>query len=59
MTATTADPVCGMGIDRFEAYSSGRFEGHTYYFCSDVCKMRFDADPERYVFGDGTADLHP
>nr|MBP7571312.1 YHS domain-containing protein [Acidobacteriota bacterium] len=24
-------------------------EGKTYYFCSDSCKKKFDADPKKYV----------
>ena len=24
-------------------------EGDTYYFCSDYCKEKFDADPSQYV----------
>ena len=25
--------------------------GATYYFCSDWCRDRFTADPERYIAG--------
>ena len=24
-------------------------DGHTYYFCADACKKKFEADPAKYV----------
>ena len=42
------DPVCGMEVDAATAYSEA-VGGETYYFCSEKCKDRFEADPERYV----------
>ena len=27
--------------------------GRTYYFCSEGCKAKFDAEPERYADGIG------
>jgi membrane fusion protein, copper/silver efflux system len=46
------DPVCGMEVDRNAAGSAKRttiHDDHTYYFCSDDCKKKFEADPARYV----------
>lgn len=43
------DPVCDMEVDESSAAASSNYEGDTYYFCSQDCKQRFDADPERYV----------
>lgn len=47
-TAAT-DPVCGMEVtDVRDATTAGRTSTHggaTYYFCADVCKKRFDANP--------------
>jgi len=43
------DPVCDMEVDEKKAAATSRYEGDTYYFCSEDCKRRFDADPERYV----------
>jgi YHS domain-containing protein len=40
-----------MEVDRDKAKSAGRASTHggeTYYFCSDQCKQRFDANPEKY-----------
>jgi len=43
------DPVCGMTVDRRAGKPTSTYEGRTYYFCSEGCKAKFDADPERYV----------
>jgi uncharacterized protein len=43
------DPVCGMRVDRGAGKPTSTHEGRTYYFCSEGCKARFDAEPERYV----------
>lgn len=43
------DPVCGMTIDRSSAKGKSEYEGKTYYFCSDGCKKKFDAEPKKYV----------
>jgi len=48
------DPVCGMGVDQARAKAAGRtavHRGTSYFFCSDSCKKRFDATPERFVPG--------
>jgi Cu+-exporting ATPase len=43
------DPVCGMTIDKASAKGKSDYQGKTYYFCSDGCKKKFDADPKKYV----------
>jgi Cu+-exporting ATPase len=43
------DPVCGMMIDPASAKGKSQHEGKTYYFCSEGCKKKFDADPKKYV----------
>ena len=46
------DVVCGMDVDRAKAARAGRasrHKGQEYVFCSDDCKKKFDADPERYL----------
>jgi len=42
------DPVCGMQVDETSA-SSLKYEGQTYYFCSEVCREEFENDPEEYI----------
>ncbi|MCY7376134.1 MAG: YHS domain-containing protein, partial [Pyrinomonadaceae bacterium] len=47
MTVSTKikDPVCGMTIDAGKAAGKSEFGGETYYFCSPVCKEKFDTNP--------------
>jgi uncharacterized protein len=45
------DPVCGMQVDRSKALQA-EHAGRTFYFCSEQCLHRFQAEPERY------ADVH-
>ena len=42
------DPVCGMIVDPNAGKPTTDFQGHTYHFCSDGCRKKFDADPEAY-----------
>jgi Cu+-exporting ATPase len=42
------DPVCGMLVD-LAAASSAVHEGHSYFFCSDECRRKFEADPGTYL----------
>ena len=44
------DPVCGMTVDITTAYSEA-MGGETYYFCSEQCRQRFDANPNGYGAG--------
>ena len=43
------DPVCGMTVDRGADKPTSTYAGHTYYFCGEGCKAKFEAEPERYV----------
>ena len=45
------DPVCAMAIDVDQAASKAEYHGKTYYFCSDACRKRFDADPTKFTAG--------
>jgi YHS domain-containing protein len=47
------DPVCGMTVDRRAGKPTSIYEGRAYYFCSEGCKAKFDAEPERYLDGSG------
>jgi Cu+-exporting ATPase len=46
---TAVDPVCGMDVERSTAPFRLDHEGQTYYFCSESCSRRFQADPRRFV----------
>jgi len=43
------DPVCGMTFARADAAGKSDFNGQTYFFCSQHCMERFQADPSRFV----------
>jgi len=52
MYAPVKDPTCGMEVDQGKAEAAGKVSQHggkTYYFCSDQCKRKFDANPETYL----------
>jgi len=42
------DPVCGMKVDTAKAKSAVQ-DGHVYYFCSQDCREKFEADPATYL----------
>jgi uncharacterized membrane protein YraQ (UPF0718 family)/YHS domain-containing protein len=48
------DPVCGMQVETANAAARAEHAGTTFYFCSDHCRHRFEADPARY--GDGVTE---
>ena len=43
------DPVCGMKVDIGARGPNVKHAGHTFYFCSEGCRGKFAADPERYL----------
>lgn len=47
--AKHTDPVCGMQIDESEAAGQAERNGRTYYFCSSMCKDKFEENPEKYT----------
>jgi Cu+-exporting ATPase len=63
MTESTAhmatDPVCGMKVDIGARGPSFDHRGETYYFCSQGCRTKFAADPERYLTKQGEAKPLP
>jgi hypothetical protein len=42
------DPVCGMQVETAHAPAAAVHGGQRRYFCSDHCRQRFEADPDRY-----------
>jgi Cu+-exporting ATPase len=51
------DPVCGMTVDPHAGKPTESFGGRTYFFCSEGCRKKFAADPERYL--DKTGEPEP
>nr|WP_275134999.1 heavy metal translocating P-type ATPase [Stenotrophomonas sp. SAM-B] len=47
--STATDPVCGMMVDPATTAHHARHDGSDYYFCSDGCRRKFIADPQRYL----------
>ena len=43
------DPVCKMQVDEKKAAAASEYKGQTYYFCAQVCKTKFDKEPDRYT----------
>ncbi|MGQ9679140.1 MAG: cation transporter, partial [bacterium] len=43
------DPVCRMKVKEGEEAGKWEYSGTTYYFCSNSCLNRFQAEPEKYL----------
>jgi len=43
------DPVCGMEIKNTSEAISFTYKGKTYLFCTDLCKIQFEQNPEKYI----------
>ncbi len=42
------DPVCGMSVEESSIHTAD-YQGKKYFFCSDHCRTKFEADPHSYV----------
>src|SRR6185295_10603112 len=49
------DPVCGMDVDPRSAKHRTDYQGRTYYFCSARCRERFEAEPQKYLAPESSA----
>ncbi len=50
------DVICGMDVNENEAAGVSEYRGKKYYFCSTMCKTKFDANPELYIQSDESSD---
>ena len=50
------DPVCGMSVTIKPEARSRDYGGETYYFCSEGCRTKFDADPWFYASGNAAKE---
>jgi uncharacterized membrane protein YraQ (UPF0718 family)/YHS domain-containing protein len=48
-TGYAIDPVCGMQVETSTAPSALVHSGQALYFCSDHCRLRFEADPGQFA----------
>ncbi len=46
------DPVCGMDVNPETAFATAEHAGQTFYFCSQSCLEKFDADKHGYSHPD-------
>jgi hypothetical protein len=53
------DPVCGMQVETASAPASSVHDGQRFYFCSDHCRQRFEADPARFASRTGKSAERP
>jgi Cu+-exporting ATPase len=53
------DPVCGMTVNPQQAAASIQYKGKTYYFCSQMCKMMFEREPEKYAQTNQKVENYP
>jgi len=47
--ATVTDPVCGMRVKLGAGKPSFEYRGGTFHFCSNGCRTKFAAEPDRYL----------
>jgi Cu+-exporting ATPase len=43
------DVVCGMRIDPSAARETKMYKEKSYSFCSHLCAVKFEREPERYL----------
>ncbi|MFC3327285.1 heavy metal translocating P-type ATPase [Mesorhizobium cantuariense] len=47
--AVVRDPVCGMTVDPAAGKPAAGHDGHLYHFCSQGCRTKFVAEPEKFL----------
>ncbi len=50
------DPVCGMEISEDSAAAQETWQGTAWYFCSESCHSKFQADPAQYALPETLTD---
>jgi Cu+-exporting ATPase len=55
MKTNIKDPVCGMEVTNDSKFHI-KYDGTTYYFCSESCQHQFDADPQNYIHTEEEAE---
>jgi YHS domain-containing protein len=51
------DPVCGRHITEASALLRDEYQGRTYLFCSERCRMLFSLRPDSYAIVDESETL--
>lgn len=52
------DPVCGMKIKDISKADQVEYKGKTYYFCTTLCKIQFEQNPEKFIKKDDDNEHH-
>lgn len=52
------DPVCGMSVEGSSSWNT-QFEDKEYYFCSERCLKKFEANPARYILEENASSSTP
>ena len=47
--AVIRDPVCGMTVDPAAGKPTAEHGGRTFHFCSERCRTKFQAEPDKYL----------
>ncbi|RWH27986.1 heavy metal translocating P-type ATPase [Mesorhizobium sp.] len=47
--AVIRDPVCGMAVDPAAGKPAAEHGGRTFHFCSERCRTKFQAEPDKYL----------
>ena len=50
------DPVCSMEIENVITAPAFFYKSQTYYFCTDLCKIQFKQDPQKFIKKDEDSD---
>jgi len=50
------DPVCGMEIDPATSEITSVYNYERYHFCTPLCKVTFELEPEKYVHPESFRD---
>ncbi len=45
------NPVCGIPVEKSTAKHVIEYQGESYYFCCDGCKLSFEKEPQKYAIG--------
>ncbi|GBD93243.1 copper-transporting P-type ATPase [bacterium BMS3Abin05] len=43
------DLVCGMEVDETSPPAKITYKGKEYFFCTNMCKIKFEENPEKYL----------
>jgi YHS domain-containing protein len=43
------DPVCGLQVDPEKSSLLEVVRGHTYFFCDEKCRNKFNTNPTKYL----------